>query len=405
MFQMAKKVKAKPVSRWSRFKNMDVLVLITVFFLNVFGLVMIYSASSYSNSTSLLIKQAIAVGGGIVLMLGTVFVGHTILKKLWWLIYGVAVIFLALVKTSLGVESHGARRWIHFPGIPFNIQPAEIAKIAVIITTALMICWMGNEIRNIWKVMIACGILAGPLALEIILFTKNMSTTIILCGIVGLMFFLASPCYKDYLIIAGIAVGLAAVFILISLFTDWAGFRGSRITAWLNPEEYGQETGYQTKQALYAIGSGGIGGKGLGQSMQKLNYLPEAQNDMIFSIICEEWGLFGAFTIMFVFAVLIWRIALIAMRAKSLFSSMLACGVLAHIALQVILNIAVVTNSVPNTGVSLPFISYGGSSVLCLLIEIGIVLSVNCETKEKNRDEIEKRTKEYDDGNRTMPNT
>ena len=139
--------------------------------------------------------------------------------------------------------------------------------------------------------------------------------------------------------------------------------------------------------------------------MQKLNYLPEAQNDMIFSIICEEWGLFGAFTIIFVFAVLIWRIALIAMRAKSLFSSMLACGVLAHIALQVILNIAVVTNSVPNTGVSLPFISYGGSSVLCLLIEIGIVLSVNCETKEKNRDEIERRTKEYDDGNRTMPNT
>ena len=185
------------------------------------------------------------------------------------------------------------------------------------------------------------------------------------------MFFLASPCYKDYLIIAGIAVGLAAVFILISLFTDWAGFRGSRITAWLNPEEYGQE----------------------------------AQSDMIFSIICEEWGLFGAFTIMFVFAVLIWRIALIAMRAKSLFSSMLACGVLAHIALQVILNIAVVTNSVPNTGVSLPFISYGGSSVLCLLIELGIVLSVNCETKEKNRDEIERRTKEYDDGNRTMPNT
>lgn len=405
MKQMAKKGKEKTASRWSRFRNMDVVVLVTVFFLNVFGLVMIYSASSYSNSSSLLIKQAIAVGGGIVLMLGTVLIGHTILKKVWWLIYGVAALFLGLVISPLGVESHGARRWIHFPGIPFNIQPAEIAKIAAIVTSALMICWMGNEIRNIWKVLAACAMIAVPLAAEIIFFTRNMSTTIILCGIVGLMFFLASPCYKDYLIIGGIAVALAVGFILISLFTDSAGFRGDRITAWLNPEEYGQETGYQTKQALYAIGSGGIGGKGLGQSMQKLNYLPEAQNDMIFSIICEEWGLFGAFTIMFVFAVLIWRIALIAMRAKTLFSSMLVCGVLAHISLQVILNIAVVTNSVPNTGVSLPFISYGGSSVLCLLIEIGIVLSVNCETREKNHQDLERRRKEYDVGNRTMPNT
>lgn len=381
---MGKKGKEKPASVWSRFKNLDVLILVTVFFLNFFGLVMIYSASSYSNSTDLLLKQAIAVAGGIVLMLAVVLVGHNILKKVWWLIYGAAAILLALVMSPLGVESHGARRWVHFPGIPFNIQPAEIAKIAVIVTTALLICWMGSEIEDLRKVIIGCALVAGPLALEIILFTKNMSTTIILCGIVGLMFFLASPRYKEYLIIVGIVAALAGIFILISLNSDLAGFRGERISAWLNPEEHGQGYGYQTKQALYAIGSGGAGGKGLGQSMQKLNYLPESQNDMIFSIICEEWGLFGAFTLMLVFAVLIWRIALIAMRAKTLFSSMLVCGVLAHISLQVILNIAVVTNTVPNTGVSLPFISYGGSSVLCLLIEIGLVLSVNCEILEKD---------------------
>lgn len=403
---MGSKAKRKAILNWSRIRNLDPVVVITVFFLNVWGLVMIYSASSYTKATSLLIKQAIAVAGGIAAMLLVVLVGHRFLKsKVHLVIYALAAIMLALVKTGLGVESHGARRWIKIPGIPFNIQPAEIAKIAAIISTAMMICYMGQEIEKIGKVLAACAVIAVPLALEIILFTNNMSTTIILCGIIGIMFFLASPRYKEYFIILLIVGGLAIGFILISLFTNFMGFRGGRIAAWLHPEDYGQETGYQTRQALYAIGSGGWKGKGLGQSMQKLNYLPEAQNDMIFSIICEEWGLFGAFTVIIVFAVLIWRIALIAMRAKTLFSSLLCCGVLAHIALQVLLNIAVVTNTVPNTGVSLPFISYGGSSVLCLLVEIGFVLSVQCETLEKTEEERERRNREQEERNRTMLDT
>jgi len=154
------------------------------------------------------------------------------------------------------------------------------------------------------------------------------------------------------------------------------GFRGTRILAWLDPEAYASDKGFQTLQALYAIGSGGIWGKGLCQSIQKLNFLPEAQNDMIFSIICEELGLFGAAAVILLFLLLIWRFMVIANNSADLFGAMLVVGVMGHIAIQVILNIAVVTNTIPNTGISLPFISYGGSSVLFLLIEIGIVLSV-----------------------------
>jgi cell division protein FtsW len=153
-------------------------------------------------------------------------------------------------------------------------------------------------------------------------------------------------------------------------------FRFGRIATWLNPESDATGTGFQTLQGLYAIGSGGIWGKGLGQSMQKLNFLPEAQNDMIFSIICEELGLFGAVAVIIMFIMLLWRMMVIANNAPDLFGAMLVVGVMGHIAIQAILNIAVVTNSIPNTGISLPFISYGGSSVMFLLIEIGLVLSV-----------------------------
>lgn len=155
------------------------------------------------------------------------------------------------------------------------------------------------------------------------------------------------------------------------------GFRGERILAWLDPEAYASGKGFQTLQALYAIGSGDIFGKGLGQSMQKLGFIPEAQNDMIFSIICEELGLFGAIAIILLFLLLIWRFMIVANNAPDLFGALLVVGVMGHIAIQVILNIAVVTNTIPNTGISLPFISYGGSSVMFLLIEIGLVLSVS----------------------------
>ena len=155
------------------------------------------------------------------------------------------------------------------------------------------------------------------------------------------------------------------------------GLRGARIRAWLDPEAYASGKGYQTLQSLYAIGSGGFFGKGLGQSTQKLGFIPEAQNDMIFSIICEELGLFGGLCIMFLFVLLLWRLMIIANNAPDLYGGLLVVGVMAHMAVQVILNVGVVTNIIPNTGISLPFISYGGSSVMFLLIELGIVFSVS----------------------------
>ena len=167
---------------------------------------------------------------------------------------------------------------------------------------------------------------------------------------------------------------------LFSPLSRWSG----RILAWLNPEDYASGTGFQTLQALYAIGSGGIFGKGLGQSMQKLGFLPEAQNDMIFSIICEELGLFGGIAVILLFVLLIWRFMVIANNSSDLFGALLVVGVMGHIAIQVILNIAVVTNTIPNTGISLPFISYGGSSVMFLMVEIGLVLSVAKGIKLKN---------------------
>ena len=209
--------------------------------------------------------------------------------------------------------------------------------------------------------------------------TENMSSAIIIFGIAFLMLFVSSPDYKRFaaLVAAGAgAIGLAVLIIKKMEDSGKLGVRAARVLAWMDPEAYSSGKGFQTLQALYAIGSGGIFGKGLGQSMQKLGFLPEAQNDMIFSIICEELGLFGGIAIIILFLLLIWRFMIIANNAQDLFGALLVVGVLGHIAIQVILNIAVVTNTIPNTGISLPFISYGGTSVMFLLIEIGLVLSV-----------------------------
>ena len=198
-------------------------------------------------------------------------------------------------------------------------------------------------------------------------------------GIAILMLFVASPQYKPFFIIGGIgALAVIGVIFGVKQLQSIEGldFRFARIMAWLDPEAYASGKGFQTLQALYAIGSGGIFGKGLGQSIQKLGFLPEQQNDMIFSIICEELGFVGATILMLVFLVLIWRFMVIAVHAPDLFGSLIAAGAMGHIAIQVILNVAVVTNTIPNTGITLPFISYGGSSVMFLLAEIGIVFSV-----------------------------
>lgn len=360
----------------------DYSLLFIVLFLLGFGLVMIYSASSYEafqefgDAAYYLKKQLTAIIIGLVMMVVVANIPYHFWEKFYLLGYLVSMALVPLVMTPLGVESHGARRWIRIPGIGLNLQPAEVAKLGMILFLAVMVCKMGKGVRSM-KGFIFMVLLPMPVVLEVYLITKNLSSAIIILGISVLMVFVASPDYKKFIIMG--AAGVAAVSLLVFLIVSSGGeggFRSERIVAWLDPESQAQGKGFQTLQALYAIGSGGIWGKGLGQSMQKLSFLPEAQNDMIFSIICEELGLFGAIAIIMMFIMLLWRMMVIANNASDLFGAMLVVGVMGHIAIQAILNIAVVTNTIPNTGISLPFISYGGSSVMFLLIEIGLVLSV-----------------------------
>ncbi len=360
----------------------DYSLLFIVLFLLGFGLVMIYSASSYEAQQTFgdeayyLKKQLIAVIIGLVMMMLVANIPYHFWERFALLGYLISMALVPMVLTPLGVKSHGARRWIRVPGVGLNLQPAEVAKLCMILFLATMVCKMGKSVRTM-KGFLFMVLLPMPVVLEVYLITKNLSSAIIILGISVLMVFVASPDYKKFILMG--LVGVAAIGLLLFYIISTGGeggFRSERIIAWLDPESAAQSKGFQTLQALYAIGSGGIWGKGLGQSMQKLSFLPEAQNDMIFSIICEELGLFGAIAIILMFIMLLWRMMVIANNATDLFGAMLVVGVMGHIAIQAILNIAVVTNTIPNTGISLPFISYGGSSVMFLLVEIGLVLSV-----------------------------
>lgn len=356
----------------------DYSLLFIIIFLLCFGLVMLYSTSSYNaqlktgSSTFYLYKQIQSTILGIIVMGAVALFDYHRLPSLAIIGYPFSILLVALVLTPLGVEYNGARRWISI-GVQF--QPAEIVKVVLIVFMAYIISKSGKKIKS-FKTLVKLFILVIIPVVCIAIFTKNLSSAIIIAGIGVVMLFVASPKYLQFVIVGG--VGVAG----ISAFIYAERFRMGRIMAWLNPEVYSQEGGYQILQALYAIGSGGLFGKGLGQSVQKLGFVPEAQNDMIFTIICEELGLFGGMAVILLFLFMIWRFMIIASNAPDLFGSLIVVGVMAHIAIQVILNIAVVTNSIPNTGVTLPFISYGGTSVVFLLAEMGIVLSVSRNIKQ-----------------------
>ena len=226
-----------------------------------------------------------------------------------------------------------------------------------------------NGSKKISKLRIMSGMMLSILPVVGLVGASNLSTAIIILGIAVTLIFVASPRYAQFIWMAVSGVGFMGIFLALE------SYRLERLAIWRNPEKY--EKGYQTLQGLYAIGSGGLFGRGLGNSVQKLGFLPEAQNDMIFSIVCEELGLVGAGTIIVLFLILIWRFFVIATHAPDLFGALIAVGAMAHMMIQVILNIAVVTNSIPNTGITLPFISYGGTSVVFLLLEMGLVLSIS----------------------------
>ena len=366
----------------------DYSLLFTVIFLTVFGLVMIYSSSSYSaqiqfngDSAYFMRRQAIIALGGFVVMMIISKMDYHFFAKFALLGYGFSYIFLLMVMlTPLGVEANGKKRWLALG--PVQFQPTEMVKIALILLLAVMITQMGKKVNNIKGLLVLAAItvpIAGLVAMN------NLSSGIIIVGIAFVMAFVASElkwpfalCVAAAGVIYAFAGPIATVLEKIGLVQP---YQLNRIHVWLQPEAYPQDGGYQVLQGLYAIGSGGLVGKGLGESIQKLGFIPEAQNDMVFSVICEELGLFGAVSVILIFLFMIYRFMVIASNAPDLFGAMLVVGVMGHIAIQVILNIAVVTNTIPHTGLTLPFISYGGTSVMFLMMEMGMVLSVSNQVK------------------------
>lgn len=351
----------------------DYSLLIIIIFLVCFGLVMLYSTSSYNGQIKFgkasyyLEKQMFATSLGIV--------GMFIISRIdyhFWGRFTVLAYFMSLILSTLvifvGSEFNGSKRWLKLG--PLSFQPSEFAKIAVIVFLAHVISKSSKKIKN-FGTMIKIMVMILPIVA--VVGYNNLSTAIIILGIAVILIFVASPKYLQFIAIGAGGTAFMAVFIYLEQY------RAERLLIWLHPEDY--EKGYQTLQALYAIGSGGLLGKGLGESMQKLGFVPEAQNDMIFSIICEELGLFGAISLILLFLLMIWRFMVIANNAPDLFGALLVVGIMGHISIQVILNIAVVTNSIPNTGITLPFISYGGTSVLFLLAEMGLALSVSRQIK------------------------
>lgn len=366
----------------------DYSLVFIIIFLLCFGLVMLYSTTSYEaqlqnvSPTQYLKNHILGIAIGLFLMMVISRINYHFWEKFAWIGYFMAMILIALVLTPLGKSSNGATRWLYLGSLSF--QPAEFAKVAVILLMAHLIKQNVKSMKKI-NTMVKLVCITLPIVLMIKVITNNLSSAIIILGITVVMIFVATPRYDIFLLVGGVGSVLVVVFVtqIEKIAQMSEGFRLNRVLAWLNPEEYALDTGFQVLQGLYAIGSGGLFGKGLGNSVQKLSFLPEPQNDMIFAIICEELGLFGAICVILMFLFMLWRFMVIANNAPDLFGALLVIGIMGHIAIQVILNIAVVTNTIPNTGITLPFISYGGTSAMFLLAEMGLALGVSRQIKQE----------------------
>ncbi len=360
----------------------DYGLLTSVVLLTGFGLVILYSATSYTaqvrygSDLYFFRKQALISALALVMAVFlSMALDYHILWKAGGMLYVLSLMLITLTQTPLGKTMNGARRWLNFG--PLSFQPAELAKIAVLVYIPIWIVKMGRKFRG-FKAVIFPFCLGLFQAIWVYGFTQNLSTAIIILGITVAIIFVAHPNTKAFLVAAAITAAIVAAIVwFIGTHEVRGSFRVGRVQVWLHPEKYSSGRGYQILQALYAIGSGGLLGKGLGNSTQKLGAVPEAENDMIFSIICEELGIVGGIIVVLLFIYLLYRLFIIAQNAPDLYGSLIVTGIFAHIALQVILNISVVLNLIPTTGVTLPFISYGGTSAFFLMLEIAIALSVS----------------------------
>ena len=366
--------------------RVDLPLLIVVLMLVALGLVMVLSASSPTalaesgKSYTYFKTQCMAAVLGLVAMFILSKFNYDYFKHFYKLIYilSVAILFLVLLPV-IGSGANGARRWIN---IGIGIQPSEITKIGLIIWVAGYYSDPKNKIQGMWKSCLKPLVAVG-IPILILLFVQNHLSAGIIIGFVTVVMIVMSGCQIRYLTsLVGAGVGICIIAFPFVKDKLMSSFRSDRIMAWLDPWANTSGTSYQTVQGLYAIGSGGLFGVGLGESTQKYLYIPEAHNDFIFAILAEELGFIGCAIVLALFSVLIVRGVLIAIRAKDSFGSLIAIGITALIAIQVILNIAVVTNSMPNTGISLPFLSYGGSSLVILLASMGILMNISRSAKK-----------------------
>lgn len=370
-------------------ERVDLKIIIALIFLCLFGCMMVYSASSYVCATSadfnfdhayLLKKQIQFIILGVIAIVVLVHLDYHIFYWMGWGVFVINVILIFLLKTPLGVEANGAVRWLNL--IVFQLHVGETSKLLLILFLAFIMAQYGKPTKD-WRNVFKIWLYAGVLALLILKISSNLSSCLIMLMITYGMTFIWSNTQKFHLVVGAAAAVLVSTLLIYMYYNlpdpetaNQMGYQAKRILGWMDPEKYKDVFSDQILQSLYAVGSGGLFGKGLGKSMQKLGKIPEPQNDMIFAIICEELGIFGGMIVLILLGYLILQIVRVAISAKDLYGAMIATGVALHLSFQTIVNVAVSLNVFPNTGVSLPFISYGGSALLIMFSEIGLVLSV-----------------------------
>ncbi len=363
-------------------ENVHIKLFFVVFVVCVFGCLMVFSASSTGSVVFTYVrKQAIYAAVGLCcIFIAQFFNLSGLVSVLSRLVYAFAVISVLLLLTPLAVSSHGANRWLNI-GIQF--QPAELMKVATIIMLAYMVRKY-SDVKRQYHLAVYMWAIGGIPAVMVLIISSDLSSAFIILTITFAVSFVYTETVKLHCI-AGSAlvavVGMYVYHIKLHMPSEEELLNGSyrlgRIVAWIDPERYASSVGYQVLNALYAIGSGGVKGRGLGNSIMKLNKIPEAHNDMIFAVICEELGIIGGLAVIFMMGYITYLIVRVAINSESLYDAVLTMGIAFHIAIQSLVNVSVAVNAIPNTGVPLPFISYGGTSLLCNLLEIAIVVSIS----------------------------